>query len=137
MFLHIKCQRDTDGPKLSSKEKESLRLRVVGRIEAGIHSEGLARDLDINQRAVYRCAVGVSLRGEYALKAEPRSRREPKLNALQMRQLVRMIRNHNPLQLNYTFALWNRALVLELMIRREVGVRPSETSVGRLLRPAY
>ncbi len=33
--LFIKSQRETDGHKLSSKETESLRLRVVRRIEAG------------------------------------------------------------------------------------------------------
>jgi transposase len=50
-----------------------------------------------------------------------------------MNQLARMIRDRNPLQLNFTFALSNRAMVREL-IGREFGVRVSETSVGRLLR---
>ena len=129
----MKCQRETDGRKLSSKEKESLCLRVVRRIEAGIHPEDLAQDLDINLRTVYRWLEKYHYGGEDALKAEPRPGREPKLNALQMRQLARMIRDRSPLQLHSTFALWNRAMVREL-IRREFGVRLSETSVGRLLR---
>ena len=55
----MKCQRETDGRKLSIKEKESLRLRVVRRTEAGIHPEDLARDLDINGR-INRCiSVGM------------------------------------------------------------------------------
>jgi transposase len=129
----MKCQRETDGRKLSSQEKESLRLRVVRRIEAGIHPEDLARDLDINRRTVYRWLEKYHYGGEEALKTELRPGREPKLNALQMSQLARMIRDRNPLQLHFTFALWNRAMVREL-IRREFGVRLSETSVGRLLR---
>ena len=133
MPCFAKCQRDTDGHKLSSKEKENLRLRVVRRIEAGIHPEDLARDLDVNRRTVYRWLEKYHYGGEDALKAEPRPGREPKLNALQMRQLARMIRDRNSLQLNFTFALWNRAMVREL-IRGEFGVRLSETSVGRLLR---
>jgi DDE superfamily endonuclease/Winged helix-turn helix len=40
---------------------------------------------------------------------------------------------NDPRQLRFTFALWTRAMVREL-IRREFGVRLSEVSVGRLLR---
>ena len=83
---------------------------MVRRIEAGIHPEDLARDLDINRRTVYRWLEKYHYGGEDALKAEPRPGRGPKLNALQMRQLARMIRDRNPLQLNFTFALWNRPL---------------------------
>jgi hypothetical protein len=56
-MLSMKCQRDTDGRMLSSKGKESVRLRVVRRIEAGIHPENLARDRDINLRTLYRCPL--------------------------------------------------------------------------------
>jgi hypothetical protein len=40
---------------------------------------------------------------------------------------------NDPRQLQFTFALWTRAMVREL-IRREFGVRLSEVSGGRLLR---
>jgi transposase-like protein len=101
----MKCQRETDGRKLFSKEKEGLRLRVVRRIEAGIRPEDLAQDLDIHRRTVYRWLEKYQYNGEDALKTEPRPGREPKLNALQMGQLARMIRDRNPLQLNCMFAL--------------------------------
>lgn len=132
-MLFMKCHREKDGRKPSSKEKESARLRVVRRIEAGTHPEDLARDLDINLRTVYRWLEKYYYGGEDALKAQPRRGREPKLSALQMNHRARVIRDRNPLQLNFTFALWNRTMVREL-IRREIGVRLSETAVGRLLR---
>ena len=130
LSFFVRCMPH-DRRRRSSKEKENLRLRVVRRTEAGIHPEDLAQDLDINRRTVYRWLEKYHYGGEGALKAEPRPGREPKLNALKMTQVARMIRDRNPLQLNFTFALWNRAMVREL-VRRELGVRLSETSVGRV-----
>ncbi|HEX3213398.1 MAG TPA: IS630 family transposase, partial [Actinomycetota bacterium] len=44
-----------------------------------------------------------------------------------------LVVGNDPRQLQFTFALWTRAMVREL-IRREFAVRLSEVSVGRLLR---
>jgi transposase len=81
---------------LSSKEQKSLRLRGVRRIEAGMHREGLARDLDINLRTVFRLLEKYHYGGEDGFKAQARPGREPKLSVLQMSQLVRMIRHGSP-----------------------------------------
>ena len=105
---------------------------MVRGIGAGIHPEDLARVLDINRRTVYRWVEKHHHGGEDSAKAEPRPSRELRQNTTQMRQLTRMIRDRNPLQVHFTLARWNRAMVREL-IRREFGVRLSKTSVGRLL----
>ena len=129
----MRSQRESDGRKLSSKKKESLRLRVVPRVEAGIYPEDLTRDLDIHRRTIQRWLEKYYYGGGDALKALPRPSREPKLKALKTSQLARMIRDRNPLPLNFTFAMWNRDM-LRGLIRREFGERLSETSVRRLLR---
>jgi transposase len=71
-----------NGRKLSSKEKESLCLRVVRRVEAGIHPEDLAWDLGINRRAIYRWLEAYHYGGDDALKAQLRLGSEPKLKTL-------------------------------------------------------
>ena len=132
----MKCQRETDGRKLSSDEKESLCLRVVRQIDAGIHPEGLARDQDINRRTVYRWLEKYLYGGEDALKAgaAPGSGTESQRDADEPSGGQNS--GYNPLPLNFTFVIWNRAMLREL-IRLEFGVRPGETgetSVGRLRR---
>lgn len=49
--LSAKFQRETDGRKLSSEEKERLRHRVMRRSEAGVHPEDATRDLDSGLRS--------------------------------------------------------------------------------------
>lgn len=129
----MKCKRDTDGRKLSSKLKEELRLRVVRRVEAGVSPEQLAAELDINIRTIYKWLEKYHYGGEEALKTVPKPGKAPKLTATQLRHLAIIVRDRNPLQYAFDFALWTRGLIREV-IRREFDVRLSEVSVGRILR---
>jgi transposase len=70
--------------------------------------------------------------GLNALKARPVHGRPPKLSGSQLQRVSTLVVGNDPRQLQFAFALWTRAMVGE-MIRREVGVRLSEVSVGRLL----
>src|SRR5687768_16360618 len=59
--------------------------------------------------------------------------RPPSLSGAQLQRLYTLIVGNDPRQLPFTFALWTRAMVREL-IRRVFAVRLSEVSGGRLLR---
>ncbi len=128
----MKCKRKTDGRKMSSAGKEALRLRVVHLIEDGASPEVLARTLDINPRTIYTWLAKYHYGGDDALKTQPKPGRPPKLDGPQLSHLASIIREKNPLQLKFPFALWTLEMVREL-IRREFGVSLSAVSVGRIL----
>ncbi len=49
-----------------------------------------------------------------------------------MKRLYNIIRDKNPRQLKFEFALWTRSMVKDL-IKRQFGIKLSVVSVGRLL----
>ena len=71
--------------------------------------------------------------GIEALRALPIPGRPPKLTEQQRAWVYRTVTQNNPLQLQFEFALWTRAMVRDL-IRQHCGVTLSLASVGRLLR---
>ncbi|CRI63452.1 transposase (fragment) [Thiocapsa sp. KS1] len=113
----MKCKRKTDGRKMSSAGKEALRLWVVHLIEDGASPEALAKTLDINPRTIYTWLAKYHY-GDEALKTRPKPSRPPKLDGTQLSRLASIIREKNPLQLKFPFALWTLEMVREL-IRRE------------------
>ena len=122
-----------DARKLDHKTREALRIRAVQQIEAGESPEVVARALGVHRSAVYQWLARYREGGLEALKFKGIPGRKPKLSGPQLRKLYRVITQNNPRQLQFEFALWTRGMVREY-IRREFGVRLSETSVGRLLR---
>ena len=129
----MKCKRKFDGRKLDHKTLEELRIRTVQRVLDGEDPEELAKGLGMNRATVYRWIQKYHYGGWDALKAKPIPGRPPKLGIGQMAWLARTIREKNPQQLNFQFALWTVPMIREL-IRTELGVRLSEVSVWRLLR---
>jgi transposase len=129
----MKCKRKTDGRKMSSRGKEALRIRVVHLVREGASPEELAKTLDINPRTIYRWLARYHYGGEAALKNQPKPGRPPKLNGLHLSRVASIIRETNPLQLNFPFALWTLEIVRKV-IRREFGVHLTTVSVRRILR---
>ena len=125
--------REDDGRKLDHKTLEQLRLRAVRQIEQGAHPEDIAQALGMTRAAVYSWLAKYRQGGLEALRAKPVPGRPPTLSGAQLARLYQLVVGNDPRQLRFTFALWNRAMIREL-IRREFGVRLSEVSVGRLLR---
>ena len=125
--------RDDDGRKLDHKTLEQLRMRAVRQIEQGAHPEEIAQALGMTRAAVYGWLAKYREGGLEALKARPVPGRPPTLSGSQLQRIYTLVVGNDPRQLQFTFALWTRAMVREL-IRREFAVRLSEVSVGRLLR---
>jgi transposase len=118
---------------MSSQAKEALRMRVVSQIRGGASPEELARVLDINPRTIYRWLERFHYGGQEALKTRPKPGRPSKLDSSQMAWIARAVRDNNPLQLKFPYALWTLAMIREL-IRKQFNVRLSEVSVGRVMR---
>jgi transposase len=125
--------REDDGRKLDHKTLEQLRIRAVRQIEQGAHPEDIAQALGMTRAAVYSWLAKYRQGGLEALRAKPVPGRPPTLSGPQLARLYQLVVGNDPRQLRFTFALWTRAMIREL-IRREFGVRLSEVSVGRLLR---
>lgn len=124
----------------SATEKEALALmlretlhKVVQRIRDGERPEEIARILDINIRTIYRGLERFHYGGKKALHNQPKSGRSPKLNSAQLQWIAMQVRDKNPMQLNFPFALWTLGMIREL-IRPQFNIRLSEVSVGRIMR---
>jgi transposase len=125
--------RDTDGRKLTHGVLEALRIRAVYRIEQGESPETVINALGMNRRTIYRWIALYREGGTEALKARPLFGRPLKLSGTQLRWIYKTVVTKDPLQLRFSFALWTREMVKEL-IERKYGIRLSVVSVGRLLK---
>ena len=122
-----------DGRQLDHKTREAIRIRAVKRIEAGESPEVVAEVLGFHRSCIYDWIAKYRENGIEGLKAKPIPGAKPKLNGQQLRWLREIIIGKNPRQLKLPFALWTRSMVREL-IKRELAVKLSEVSVGRLLK---
>ncbi len=129
----MKCKRKTDGRKLDHDTLETLRIHTVQQVLDGASPEDLAETLGMNRTTIYRWLNKYHYGGWESLKAKPVPGRPPKLSPEQMACLSKTIREKNPLQLNFSFALWTLGMIREL-IRKRYGIGLSEVSVGRLMR---
>jgi transposase len=129
----MKCKKTIDARTYSHETLEQMRIGAVRRVEAGESPEFVAEGLGINRRTIYRWLSAYHYGGEGALKAKPIPGAPAKLKGNQLAKLGRIIRDKNPLQLKFPYALWTLAMIREL-IRREFGVALSEVSVGRLMK---
>jgi len=122
-----------DGRKISSKAMEEIRIRAVQCVQAGESPEAVIKTLGFARACIYNWLARYRQGGWHALRTGDRSGRPKKLKGTQISWIYRTIRDKNPRQLKFPFALWTRSMVAEL-IRRHFGIRLSQTSVGRLLR---
>jgi len=129
----MKCKKAFDARKLKHDALEILRKSAVKRIESGESAEQVAQGLGMNRRTIYRWLSAYHYGGEAALNAKPIPGAPPKVNAALLQKLASIIREKNPLQLKFEFALWTLSIIRELL-RRDFGIRISEVSVGRLMK---
>lgn len=129
----MKCKRQFDGRKLNRQALEALRVRAVQRMLDGESPEVLAKTLDMNPATLYKWMARYHYGGMDALKVKRQTGRPPKLSGEQMKWLADTVRENNPLQLRFAYALWTLSMIRDL-IRQRFNVRLSEVSVGRIMR---
>ena len=129
----MRCKKTIDARAYSHEMLEQMRRDAVKRVENGESPEAVAAGLGINRRTLYRWLEAYHYGGADALAAKPIAGAPPKLNAQQMAQLARLVRDGTPLQYKFEFALWTLAIIRAL-IKDCFGVSLSEVSVGRLMK---
>ena len=122
-----------DGRKIGPKAMEQIRIRAVKRVQEGHSPEDVIATLGFSRACIYNWLARYRAGGWDALKTGKQSGRPKKLTAGQIAWIYKTVRDNNPLQLKFPFALWTRSIVSRL-IRDRFALRLSESSVGRLLR---
>jgi transposase len=129
----MKSKKVIDARSYSHQTLEDIRISAVRRVEAGESPEAVIAGLGMNRRVIYRWLESFHYGGEEALKAKPISGAPAKINARQMSKLAKIVREKNPLQLKFAYALWTLAMIRQLILQ-QFQVRLSEVSVGRLMK---
>jgi transposase len=129
----MKCKKTIDTRSYSHKVLEQLRISAVERVQEGESPEAVAVGLGINRRTIYRWLTAFHYGGDEALKAKAIPGAPPKLDAKQLAQLAKVIRDKNPQQLKFDYALWTLAIIRKV-IATKFGVKLSESSVSRLMK---
>lgn len=124
--------RKNDARQLDHATLEAMRERAVCSVQGGEHPEVVARVLGVDRSAVYSWLAQYRRAGWGALKAKPLFGRPPKLDGKKLRWIYDTVTRKNPLQLKFEFALWTRAMIVEL-IKDKFNISLSLVSVGRLL----
>jgi transposase len=121
-----------DGRKINPKAMEEIRIRAVQRVQDGESPEQVIKTLGFARACIYNWLARYRNGGWHALRTGTRSGRPKKLTGSQIKWVYKTIRDKDPQQFKFEFALWTRSMIAEL-IKREFGIKLSPTSVGRLL----
>lgn len=111
---------------------EQIRIRAVTRVQQGESPEKVIATLGLSRTCIYNWIDRYRAGGWHALKFRKPTGRPKKLNGTQIGWIYKTIREKDPLQLKFSFALWTCSMVTHL-VRKQFGLKISESSVGRLL----
>jgi transposase len=124
--------RKADGRKISPKAMEEIRVRAVERVQAGESPEIVIKTLGFVRACIYNWLARYRSGGWHGLRTGQRSGRPKKLTGAQIKWIYQTVRDKDPRQLKFEFALWTRAMIAEIT-KQKFGIKLSKTSVGRLL----
>jgi transposase len=115
--------------------QETIRVRAVEAVKAGMRKSGAAEVFGVSRRAISNWMRVDRQGGREALKAKPRGRPRGggKLKPWQCATIVNLVIDRHPDQLKLPFYLWTRQAVGQL-IEQRFGIRYSVHQVGRYLR---
>mgnify|MGYP006300577665 CR=1 FL=1 len=122
----------SDARSLDHKTLTALRKRAVASVQSGESPEVVARAMNVTRAAMYNWLALYRKGGWGALEAKKRGGNKPKLDGKKLKWIYDTVTSKNPLQLQFTFALWTAKMVGEL-IYKKYGIRYSKASVCRLL----
>jgi transposase len=122
----------SDARSLDHKTLTELRKRAVKSVQAGQSPEDVAKALGVHRGTLYGWLALYRNGGWGALDAKKRGGRRPRLGAKELQWVYDTVTMKNPLQLQFTFALWTAKMVGQL-IHRQFGIKLSKASVCRLL----
>jgi transposase len=127
--------RHVDMRKLPAAAQEERRRQVIGLRRAGLTYDAIAAQVGLSRTGVFDICTRFAERGAAGLRSGPRGP-EPGtgrfLDAAQEAEVRDLIRRYTPDELDLPFALWSRAAVQELVLRR-CGVRLAVRSMGTYL----
>jgi transposase len=121
--------------KLPAAAQEERRRQVIGLRQAGMTYDAIAAQVGLTRTGVFGICKRFAEHGAAGLKT---GRRGPEpstgriLDAGQEREIRDLIRRHTPDELELPSALWSRAAVRELILRR-FGVRLAVRTMGTYL----
>ena len=122
-----------DGRKISPKAMEEIRIRAIQRVHAGESPEIVIKTLGFSRACIYNWLARYRSGGWQALRTGKFTGRPKRLTGTQISWIYRTVRDKNPLQLKFAFALWTRGMIAAA-IKQQFGIELSQTSVGRLMR---
>jgi transposase len=127
--------KHVDMRKLPAAAQEERRRQVIGLRRAGMTYDAIATQGGLSRTGVFDIRKRFAERGAAGLRSGPRGP-EPGtgrfLDAAQEAEVRDLIRRYTPDELDLPFALWSRAAVQELVLRR-CGVRLAVRSMGTYL----
>jgi transposase len=124
-----------DMRKLPAAAQEERRRQVVGLRQSGLTYAAIAAQVGLTQTGVFNICQRFAQRGAAGLKSGPRGPAPGTgrlLDAQQEAEIRDLIRRHTPDELGLPFALWSRAAVRELVLRR-CGVELAVRTMGKYL----
>ena len=124
--------RTTDARKLNHKTLTEIRKRAVASVQDGQSPEIVAQAMGVDRRTMYGWLALYRNGGWQALDARKRGGRPRKLEGKAMRWIYRTVTMKNPMQLQFSYALWTAKMIGEI-IYRQFGIKLSKASVCRLL----
>src|SRR5215211_1553152 len=127
--------RHVDMRKVPAAAQEERRRQVIGLRQAGQTYAAIAAQVGLSQTGVFNICKRFAERGAAGLQSGPRGPAPGTgrlLDAAQEAEVRGLIRRHTPDELGLPFALWSRAAVRELVLRR-FGVRLAVRSMGTYL----
>jgi transposase len=127
--------RHVDMRKLPAAAQEERRRQVIGLRRAGMTYDAIGAQVGLTRTGVFDICKRFAERGAAGLKTGPRGP-EPGhgrfLDAVREAEARDLIRRHTPDALDLPFALWSRAAVRGLILRR-FGVRLAVRTMGSYL----